>query len=381
MNMSMNGMKKRNKTQRTLLTASKMLLCGVLASACTQSVVEVDEPSETANVPIRISSISTGTRSDETSTTDVPRFVAWTEADFNDEKNMTPIKGINDSVLIAPPFFYLDATDAIDAYATVPFNTWYYYPQNNSSIYAAGYYPSSDFTDVGTEPGQHLKYTAEIGKGDVMVSAKTLEGSKKDPIDNQQMEFKHILTKITLYAKLHENMYKYISNVSLQISSKYAPMLEGLYASYDKREEQIYQPYAWKPTNGESDSIWKFETKEILSRVHPTEMVTLYLLPQTTIASLKDVTLKYSYSDTGDFETVGAYTNGEWTKDITFTDSEGKKIELTAGDSYEITFTFYKSEIEIKGRPVDWDDGGTITIPIYPNSENYITPTTNETNE
>ncbi len=189
------------------------------------------------------------------------------------------------------------------------------------------------------------------------------------------MKFAHILSKITFKAKLDENMYKYVGNVRITVSAEDNPMMRGIYASYKDREGQVYQPYAWESTENETAESetaklpeWKSpETDALLSQVNDLELGTLYIMPGQS--SLKKIHLAYSISDTGDFTTEGAYTEYEQTLDeVAFTDADGNDLKepLKAGDAYEIKLIFYQSEIKLTGVPVEWENGGTVTVSVYP---------------
>jgi hypothetical protein len=300
------------------------------------------------------------------------------------EKNVTSITTESgttigkDDVIKASPYFVVTAEDAIDAYKETPFNTLYYYPIGEQNVYVAGYYPAAAFEDVVEDyKGQQLEWVddnASTGAVDVQVSTNTLIGTKDKRFDGETMKFAHILSKITFKAKLDENMYKYVGNVRITVSAEDNPMMRGIYASYTNRKEQVYQPYAWKHTENETAESetaklpeWKSpETDALLSQVNDLEVGVLYIMPSQS--SLKNIHLSYSISDTGDFTTEGAYTEYEQTLDEeAFTDADGKNLaKLKAGDAYEIKLIFYQSEIKLTGVPVEWENGGTVTVSVYP---------------
>jgi hypothetical protein len=357
----MNGIGRWNKLRHEILNASVLCIYFVWATtACTdtESISEVS----LSDVPISL----TTTRATTASTTgkaNVPCFVSWLESDFSDESWKKSVQYIASDLFTAEPFFSLNASDDIDNYKTIPFNTGCYYPAADQSVYIAGYYPAESLQKVtGYYAGEcmELVSTASPGSTDILVSTKTLKGSASAPLDadDASLTFNHALAKITFKAKLHENMTKYISNVKLTLPAT-GQLMRGLYASYENREGQIFQPYAWQEGTGDNLPEWTSETlTKYLLQDEEQELGTVYIVPGYGI----NVDINYRYSEKGTTYEDLSYKGLE----VLFADSNESPIRLESGDSYEVTLSFLENVIEITGKPVDWVEGGEIYIPLYP---------------
>jgi hypothetical protein len=326
-------------------------------TACSGTVGELDDTAESTSSSQLIA--LNATRADAATTSpstkiQKPCFVAWLESDITEENRVTNNSISTSPLLSAEPFFILNADKDIDAYKSTPYNTGCYYPTADQSIYVSGYYPTDSLKRVKNyDGGMYLELIEGTRPGltDILVANNTLKGSASFPLDDADagsLTFNHALAKVTFKGILHENMAKYVRNVTVSLSSM--DLMRGLYAAYDSIQGQVFQPFAW--AEEKKDITWSSQKyKKLLNKETIAELGTVYIVPGYSIM----ITVDYELSEKG--ETGEEYSS-------TFTVYFEKK--LNGGDSYEVTLSFLENVIELTGERVEWQEGGELYIPLYP---------------
>lgn len=139
--------------------------------------------------------------------------------------------GLDDNGTFKVAFFtgadynYYNSTDnlsGIDNYKEDAYDTAIPYP-NGTTVYAIGYAPSDRLTVSDDYKQLALSSTISAGTVDVLAS-QTEEGNKNSPFSNKSpLEFKHLLTKVTFYAKRDKKMQssKLVHDVKVTLGKSY----------------------------------------------------------------------------------------------------------------------------------------------------------------
>lgn len=322
----------------------------------TLSLVACSKEVEVVNSsPMRVSAIAVTPTDFGTET---PVFLFWLQSDF------TTFAGS----LTTEPYFvawpYLD----IDSYnpGKQTYNTGKKYPENDEVVCCTGYFPSTLITGQDTEKNHWatLSIPADArGRTDVMVVSEHITGQasahfeKKSPA--APLNFIHAQSKLNFAAKMGSEMAKnrYLRNVKVTIPGK----------------DQFLSSLKWENGRYVEDGIVQDETYEVeLPDPNPAqldpnepqmrELGSVYIRPNQNKVTFH---LEVEMSETVTFDTYETIRTSE--PMTLYFNTNGSAITLEEGDEFDIDITILYDSFVITGNKAQWQDGGKIPLPFYPN--------------
>ncbi|MBE6216189.1 MAG: hypothetical protein E7123_08180 [Bacteroidales bacterium] len=284
---------------------------------------------------------------------DTPVFLFWLATDFED---------IGDGQYRQP---YLEAwpTQEIDAYRTTTYNTGKRYPANDQEVWCTGYFPASLIVDRGERP---RKWTAldvpadDVGTLDVMVAPEHITGKNTEHFETKEpkepLVFIHAQSKISFKARMGTEMAqnKYLRNIKVRVpGNELMSSLKWENGRYiaDKTAGSDYEVVLEDPSTTQLDPNQKDR-----------EIGNVYIYPGKS--SLM-VNVEVEMSDTPLFsesEIISLKT------EIPFNLTDSYGPVLRENDAYEIILVINYDSIVLTGRKAEWEEGGGLLIPIYPNN-------------
>lgn len=271
--------------------------------------------------------------------------------------------------------------NTIDTYSrpNPPYDTGRLYPDGNRRAMATGYAPSSLVLDEvnGESRPDYEKLSIpddSLCMMDVLTSVKPIVGSASLPFDRtggETLEFMHAHSKISIKAKLSEDMQHFIRNVRI---SPYKNVIANR-LEWD-RKESLYKTVAvWNDNDADYPlSFGEAEDAGQLTAQNTNDVCELYLASRIvevpvriTVNRSEDVQFtdykEVSFNATLTFEMNRDPSSPEDMK----TDGELKEdYILYENEAYTFTLVFGEDSIELTGMKCEWEDGGNIVIPIYP---------------
>lgn len=282
---------------------------------------------------------------------DTPVFLFWLDTDFG---------SIAEGVYTAP---YLEAWpyQGIDAYNENTYDTGKKYPDNDQEVYCTGYFPASLIIDDEADQRSWTKLSVPeegIGTLDVMVAPKHIIGKQSSHFETKKvpLEFIHAQSKINFMAKMGTDMAqnRYLRNIKVTIpGSELMSSLKwqsGRYIAAQTADEA--EPVVLKdPSTTQLDPSQKNR-----------EIGNVYIYPGKQ--SLK-IEVEVEMSDSP------LFTESEiimMKTEVGFNLNDGYGNALRENDAYEIILVINYDSIALKGRKAEWQEGGGLLIPIYPNN-------------
>ena len=335
------------------------LAAGLLLLPACSTTEDVPDMSSSEEEMRLYSSTNTQTEEDNdetTTTSNQPVFLFW---DFGDWLGQTPAP--------VTPYHVSKPDQSIDTYKrpNEPYNTGKLYPDGNRRVVATGYAPSSLTPD--SNKGYELLSipTSGIGTTDILTSITPIVASATLPFDRadgETLEFMHAQSKVTFYAKLAENMGKFIKDVRISLD----PSLIATQVEWS-REDFLYKP---KSNNSHGYTVIQQGDGDYqITKENPLEIGWAYIVPEQTTLP---VTIKVSRSEDVEFTnpkeikfsatlpfTIERDENDSW-------DKGKEKNILYANEAYTFTIVFGEEGIELVGNKCPWENGGYIYVPIYP---------------
>ena len=282
-----------------------------------------------------------------------PVFLFWLDIDFNNIADKT----YTQPYLVAWPY------NDIDAYKNVTYNTGKKYPENDGLVCCTGYFPASLIVDENAQQRSwtRLDVPAEdIGLMDVMVAPKHITGRSSEHFETKNpkkpLEFIHAQSKIVFKAKMGTEMAmnRYLRNVTITVPG--SELMSGL-----KWEDGRY--IASEIAGNEVSAVL---TDPNSAQLDPNQMVreigNIYIYPGQTSLTMK---VEVEMSDSPLF-TTSEIVSMETEVEFDLSDDLGDV--LRENDAYEIILVINYDSIVLRGRKAEWQDGGKITLPIYPES-------------
>jgi len=315
----------------------------VMASACSRPViVQRYEPMK----------IFAMTKSAVDYGTDTPVFLFWLDSDF---------AAIGEDVFTQP---YLEAwpPGVIDSYKTTTYDTGKTYPDNGQVVCCTGYYPATLIVDGGNSRKSWTSLEVpveEIGLMDVMVAPEHITGKNTLHFDTKEpkepLEFIHAQSKIMFKAKMGTEMAtnRYLRNIKITIpGSELMSTLKwenGRYIASETSGDNVFAVLN-DPSSTQLDPSQK-----------PREVGSIYIYPGQSSLKMR---VEVEISDTPLFvDSEIVFTETE----IDFNLDDAYGSVLRENDAYEILMLINYDSIILKGRKAEWDEGGEVLIPIYPN--------------
>ena len=267
------------------------------------------------------------------------------------------------------PFLASEPESDIDSYKATPYDTHTLYPPKDNIVVAVGYSPQE--LVVSIKGGEKTYLTLDLPKGtsgattDLLTSEHPVHGSASQPFDKgEPLQFIHAQSKVTFQAKLANDMDIAIRNVRVELGNK---VLTGSLKWNQAQERFVTQAQQ----AADVFTIGQTNPTQALNKTTPTAVGTVYVL-----AEMESVPVKITVEKSGDnFATTQTTTfkaelNYEIVRDPTKPEDKDKQDNrLYAGEAYTFTLIFNKTALSLIGKKEPWEDGGKISIPIYPNGE------------
>lgn len=286
---------------------------------------------------------------------ETPVFLFWLASDFADIGNP--------SVL---PYFTAWPHEGIDAYnpEIKTYDTGKKYPDNDAEVYCTGYFPANLTVDDDADTRRWTRLSVpseDIGKMDIMVAPEHITGKSTAHFDTKTPEdplvFIHAQSKVTFKAKMGTDMAqnRYLRNVKVTVPGKgqFMTALEwknGRYIASETADSDEYDIVLADPNSTQLDP-----------NQAPRELGYVYIFPDKTSITIS-VQVEIAENP---FFTDSEIVTFEAEVPFNFTDSYGDK--LRENDAYEIVLIVNYDSIVLKGRKAEWQEGGGLLIPIYPN--------------
>lgn len=284
---------------------------------------------------------------------DTPVFLFWLDSDFA----AIGSDGIQ-------PYFEAWPSQEIDAYKTETYNTGKKYPDNDQYVYCTGFSPATLIIDDDAQNRSWTKLTVpaeDIGILDVQVAPQHITGKSSQHFETKDskkpLEFIHAQSKIVFKAKMGTEMAmnRYLRNVTITVPG--SELMSGL-----KWEDGRY--IADRTAGEEASVVLKDpSTTQLDPNQKAREIGEVYIYPGKESMKIK---VDIEMSDSPLF-TEHEIISIEADVDFNLTDSYGST--LRENDAYEIILVINYDSIILKGRKAEWEEGGGLLIPIYPNPD------------
>lgn len=288
--------------------------------------------------------------------TETPVFLFWLQSDF------ATFAGD----LAAEPYLVAWPYLGIDAYSRQTYDTGKKYPENDGVVCCTGYFPSTLITGRDTEKNHWATLTIPadaIGKTDVMVAPEHITGQASAHFETkpsaEPLEFIHAQSKLNFAAKMGTEMAKnrYLRNVKVTIPGK----------------DQFLSSLKWENGRYIADGILQDEEyKVILQDPNPAQMDpnelqmrelgSVYIRPGRNSITFD---LEVEMSETVTFDSYETIRTSEPT--TLYFNTNGSDVTLYEGDEFDIDITILYDSFVITGNKANWQDGGKIPLPFYPN--------------
>lgn len=287
---------------------------------------------------------------------DTPVFLFWLDSDFNNIAEDT----YTQPYLTAWPYLGIDSyKPSIQTY-----NTGKRYPDNDQEVYCTGFFPATLIIDDGDAQRSWTKLSVpseDIGILDVMVAPEHITGKSSQHFDTKNPEeplvFIHAQSKVSFKAKMGTNMAqnRYLRNIQVTIPAynQFTTSLKwenGRYIADAASQDQEAEVILKDPNTTQLDPNQAMR-----------DLGYVYLHPGKTSINIKaelemDDTPLFSKPEVISIETT-----------IPFALNDGLGNSLRENDAYEIILVINYDSIALVGKKAEWEDGGGLVIPIYPN--------------
>lgn len=356
-----------------------------LTVACSKDVIREELPQEVSSKPLRVLSMTGSPAPLAASTGQGPVLVFWYATDF---------PSFGDAV---QPFFTAFPDD-IDSYRTVPYNTGRTYP-GERWLRATGYSPAdlevSKNAD-GTKNWKTLNVPQDQqGYTDVMAVVKARSGNSTYPFDripaayaydtsydmmsvpsdkyDPMLVFGHLQSKVNFKARLGDIVTpgRYFRNVRVEVSS------------IKKNGEGLFMAAArWVPVT-EATGEYTADAATLLSRYKAGERTTY--LKKWSASDSNKAQLDPKQQDSREIGSVYIYpgeTQIVFDVEVEMSDDELFKnpktirysgavadfgLTLQENEEYDVLIKINYDSILLEGRKAEWEEGGILYIPVYPN--------------
>lgn len=313
----------------------------------------ISTPVEQDDYPMHMNAV---TRSATDFGSGSPVFIFWLDSDFH-----------NIGTPDAPsPYLVAWPSLGIDDYRPElqTYNTGKSYPENDQEVYCTGYFPANLTVDSGvasrTWTSLNIEDEADLGIIDVMVAPEHITGKYSAHFDDKSkepLEFIHAQSKVIFKARMGTDMAqnRYLRNVQVTIPG----------------ENQFMNSLKWENGRYIADGITSSkDVKVVLKDPNmtqldpnqlPRELGHVYIYPGMSSIYI-EAELEMDHSPLFlDSEIISVKTY------VNFNFSDGTSAVLRENDAYEIILVINYDSITLRGRKCEWEEGGSITIPIYPN--------------
>lgn len=377
------------------------LLFVPLLAACDQPT---DASLSFTDVPIRVNTSvegggSTYTVGDEEAWVgeELPaKLFFWHAADFNNGTDK--LLADNDENNPTPYFTYL-MNDAITSFSFADsrwLDTGHPYPKNTdnteASVYATGYAPRTLLTEDATLGFRKLTVTEtdlqKVAHCDFLSCDARSEqkGSFEHPFGNtanNELQFRHLTSKILVYASRHETItgQVYVRKVQATLklnneNDKFHVPKELTWSNLNEKNPDETDKWGYQVTEYqelEKGLNFQDNTDDMIMVLQNKRIDSCYVCqPATVTTTAVDLSVTAEYSYLQDFSLPYDFTWSGTNLPIKAIDNDGQATDdatITAfkpGYVYEIYLKFYKTGVIVTAREVEWEDGGIHYVPVYP---------------
>lgn len=331
-----------------------------LFASCSQDGVPGNEASGSAEMRIYTDMArADGEETDAESTADNPVFLFW---DFGD---------VLGNAEAPNPLHVKMPQEHIDTYKrpNEPYSTGELYPDGNRRVMATGYAPATLTPEKRTDNTDNYERLIIPSKGlcktDVLTSITPIVASAALPFDREDgetLQFMHAQSRVYFYAKLAENTVEYLKNVRITLPSTVVAT-QVVWS----REKNLYVPEA---SGGKGYELTQ-PNDYMLTPENPLEIGWAYIVPEQTSLAVSVMVARAETADASEGEwknvTMEATLHFDIERDGQAEEDQGKNTNtLYANESYTFTLVFSEEGIELVGNECPWEEGGYLTIPIYP---------------
>ena len=286
-----------------------------------------------------------------------PVFLFWLDNDFQNigtQDAPTPY-------LVSWPYLGIDDyRPEIQTY-----NTGKRYPENDQEVCCTGYFPASLTVDGGaaarTWSSLSIEDEADLGILDVMVAPEHITGKSSAHFDDKRpkepLEFIHAQSKVTFKAKMGTDMAqnRYLRNVQVTVPGK------DQFMSTLKWENGRYIADGTTSSDDVKVVLKDPDMTQLDPNQLPRELGHVYIYP-----GMSSIYIEAQL----EMDDSPLFSNPEMISVKTYVEfdfKDGISTVLRENDAYEIIIVINYDSIALRGRKCEWEEGGSITIPIYPN--------------
>lgn len=315
----------------------------LLAAACSKQTSPEDSPML----------MNAMTKSPTDFGADTPVFLFWLDTDFE----------LIGKEAVQP---YLEAWpyQNIDSFKDKTYDTGKKYPENDQTVCCTGYFPSTLTVDDSDASRTWTKLSVpaeDIGIMDVMVAPEHITGKSTQHFETktpkEPLVFHHAQSKVIFKAKMGTDMAqnRYLRNITVSIpgSELMSSLIweDGRYTAYETAADEV-NVVLKDPSTTQLDPsqsareighVYTFPGKTSINIRAEVEMSDTPLFTESTIISL-NTEIPYNFTD-------------------------GISNALRENDAYEIILVINYDSIVLKGRKAEWEEGGGLLIPIYPEKD------------
>lgn len=300
--------------------------------------------------------INAATRSATDFGAESPVFLFWLDYDYPN----IGTANASEPYLIAWPY------QGIDDYrpSVKTYNTGKRYPENDQEVWCTGFFPASLTIDDGAAQRKWTRLTIEddndLGVLDVMVAPEHITGKSTAHFDDKDPEeplvFIHAQSKVSFKAKMGTDMAqnRYLRNIKVTVPGK------GQFMNSLKWENGRYIADSYTESDDIDIVLSDPDPTQLDPNQHPRELGYVFIYPGKTSIKIKAEL---------EMDSSPLFTNPELISvntEVPFILTDGSSV-LKENEAYEIILVINYDSIALRGRKCEWEEGGTLVIPIYPN--------------
>lgn len=275
------------------------------------------------------------------------------------------------------PYFVSYPDGKVDDYAVTPYSTGRLY-MGTCWIYANGFAPAclTPDTSSGEQDWTILNVPAEErGYHNIMTAQGSLSGNESDKLheNNKILRFRPIQCRVNFYAKLgtigNDQYFKGVT-ISMDGSERFTKSLK--WNNQGTSNDITDDRYEAFETSTES-TIWtctdpdrnQMDPNETGSAEHPgyRKIGTVYMHP-----GIRDIVFDINVITSDSPLFITTRTINQHDNHVQFLDNNTHEpITLGNEEEYDILITINYDSISLIGRKAEWEEGGGLLIPIYPN--------------
>lgn len=310
----------------------------------------------------------------------------WHEADF-DKLNF-------EQTTSAPtPYFTYLMNDPITSFSFKDsrwLDTGHPYP-DGTSVYATGYAPRTileedpklgfrklTVTETDLQKVAHCDFLSCDARSEQKGSFEHPFGNTK----NNELQFRHLTSKILVYASRHESItgQVYVRKVQATLklnneNDKFHVPKELTWSNLNEKNPDGTDKWGYQVTvtSPLTDGLtFQDNTDDMIMVLQDKRIDSCYVCQPSDATTAVDLSVTAEYSYLQDFSSPYEFKWSGINLPIKAIDNDGQATDdatITAfkpGYVYEIYLKFYKTGVIVTAREVEWEDGGIHYVPVYP---------------